>query len=105
METPPDLPPGVVTLVRELADIPEVDRVILFGSRARGQARPRSDVDLAVEAEGAGIPAWDRVCELAESAETLLKIDLIRLDQASADFRDEILRDGRTLYARPHHRP
>jgi uncharacterized protein len=100
---PSELPAGVLALVGELSAVPEVERVVLFGSRAKGSARPRSDVDLAVEAEAAGAATWDRLCELAENAQTLLTIDLIRLDQASDAFRDEILREGRTLYAR-HHR-
>ncbi|MFN0095958.1 MAG: nucleotidyltransferase domain-containing protein [Dehalococcoidia bacterium] len=79
-----------------------VERVILFGSRAKGTAQPRSDVDLAVEAPGADVRAWDRVLTLAEEADSLLLIDVVRLDRASADFRDEILAEGVTLYARPH---
>lgn len=94
------LPAGLAALIDDIAAVPEVERVILFGSRAKGQARERSDVDLAVEAPAAGIAAWDGLCELAENAETLLVIDLVRLDKAAADFRDEILREGRTLYVR-----
>ncbi len=96
----PSLPDGVTRLVAEIATDPAVDRVVLFGSRAKGTARQRSDVDLAVEAPDASIRTWSRLQELAEEAETLLTIDLVRLDTANAEFRDEILREGVTLYAR-----
>jgi predicted nucleotidyltransferase len=35
-----------------LAKDPEVERLILFGSRARGEARPDSDLDLLVILQG-----------------------------------------------------
>lgn len=98
--TTASLPPGVVTLVEAMATVPGVHRVILFGSRAKGSERPRSDVDLAIDAPGVDGRAWDHLCELADNAETLLQFDLIRLDKANSDFCDEILREGRTLYVR-----
>lgn len=35
-----------------LAHFPEVARAVLFGSRAKGTARPGSDIDLALYGEG-----------------------------------------------------
>jgi predicted nucleotidyltransferase len=35
-----------------LAHYPEVGRAVLFGSRAKGAARPGSDIDLALYGEG-----------------------------------------------------
>ena len=46
----PSRPPVIDTIVERLARNPHVERVILFGSRARGDARERSDIDLAVVA-------------------------------------------------------
>lgn len=99
-----ELPAGVTALVDDISALAEVESVILFGSRAKNSARPRSDVDLAIEAPRAGPLAWDHICELAESAETLLVIDLVRLDEASAEFRDEILKEGHALYVRSNDR-
>ena len=48
-ETIPDLHPAIVKLVERFQQVPSVEGVLLFGSRARGDAHPRSDVDLAVE--------------------------------------------------------
>ena len=80
--------------------MPEVDRVVLFGSRARGDAGERSDIDLAIEAPRADARAWDRVHVTVDGMPTLLRVDVIRLDQASPEFRDEVLRDGVVLFAR-----
>ena len=67
-------------LARRLSAFPEVERVILFGSRARGDAAPRADIDVAVECPTAHIRRWFEIAEAAENAPTLLKIDLVRLE-------------------------
>ncbi|MFO1187730.1 MAG: nucleotidyltransferase domain-containing protein [Alphaproteobacteria bacterium] len=85
---------------RAVAVFPEVRRVILFGSRARGDARPRSDIDLAIEAPGASSVRWFEILEAADEAPTLLKVDLLRLDEAPQDLADRIRREGRVIYER-----
>ena len=49
MNTPdPDIPPAIWSQMRRVfAAYPELTAVTLFGSRATGQATPRSDYDLA----------------------------------------------------------
>jgi predicted nucleotidyltransferase len=94
------VPDAVQRLVAQLSAEPSVRRVILFGSRARGEAQPRSDVDLAVEAPAASVRDWLRLADIAEDAETLLSIDLVRLEQAPPDLRERIQAEGRVLYER-----
>ena len=60
------IPEGIVRLVARLGAEPQVRRVILFGSRGRGDHRPRADVDLAVEAPQASARDWLRLREMAE---------------------------------------
>ena len=94
------VPEAILVLVARLSAEPSVRRVILFGSRARGDARPRADVDLAVEAPGASARDWLRLAEMAEAAETLLSIDLVRVEEAPDELRQRIGNEGRTLYER-----
>ena len=94
------LHPAIPDLVQQLSEEPSVQRVLLFGSRARGTARDRSDIDLAIDAPDASEQEWDRIAVAVDEAETLLRIDLIRLDEASGDFREEIEREGVVLFAR-----
>jgi predicted nucleotidyltransferase len=96
----PAIPEGIRRLVARLSGEPSVRRVILFGSRARGEAQPRSDVDLAVEAPGVSAREWLRLADMAEDADTLLSIDLVRLDEAPSELRERILAEGRALYER-----
>ena len=44
-----------ILIARRLSAFPEVERIILFGSRARGEASERADIDLAVECPAADI--------------------------------------------------
>lgn len=83
-----------------IASFPEVERVLLFGSRAKGDAGPRSDIDIAVSCPTADARTWLDICRLAEDAETLLKIDFVRLEEASPEFRQRIVNEGKVLYER-----
>jgi len=98
---PPDRPPPEARVVAVLARFPEVERVYLFGSRARGDHAPRADIDLAVSCPRAGPARWARIADAAEEeAWTLLPIDLVRLEDASPDLRDRILSEGRLIHER-----
>ena len=72
-----------------------VKKLILFGSRARGTNRERSDIDLAVS--GGDISNFAET--LDNEIDTLLPFDVINLDDnVDADFQAEIDRDGIILY-------
>ncbi len=94
------IPEPVRRIVARLSAEPSVRRVTLFGSRARGDARARSDVDLAVEAPLATAQDWQRVADIIEDADTLLSIDVIRVEEAPEDLQRRIQAEGRTLYER-----
>lgn len=99
MEIADQIAPAQIVLKR-LRKFPQIDRVYLFGSRARGDAQPRSDIDLAIACPKADIHLWTDICEAIDNADTLLKIDVIRLDIASPEFVQRILAEGRLLYER-----
>ena len=73
-------------------------RLVLFGSRARGDNRYNSDIDLAVY----GMPTDNRAnfwmdCE---DLPTLLKFDIVHItDGMNPVFIENIKKDGVTLYA------
>ncbi len=78
---------------------PHVSKVILFGSRARGDHRERSDIDLAISVDERR--EWhkiDGLCE--EQAPTLLRIDLVNLASAPAVLLSQIAAEGIVLYER-----
>lgn len=85
-------------VVDALFGLPFVERVWLFGSRARGDNLRRSDLDIAVEASGADAVAWDRIAQAVEQTATLLPIDLVRFDRAPPDLKAKVLAQGRLLH-------
>ena len=72
-----------------------VSRVILFGSRARGTFREKSDIDLAVE--GGDFIRFS--LDVDENTSTLLKYDFINLDEPiQEELRASIQKEGKLLY-------
>jgi predicted nucleotidyltransferase len=73
-------------------------RAILFGSRARADARPNSDIDLAFEHASSDAQWAEFVNEMAERAPTLLALDLVDLSRVDPILRAKILREGRVVH-------
>lgn len=73
-----------------------VAKIVLFGSRARGTYRAKSDLDLAVYDCG---DFTGFSFAMQEEVWTLLKMDLIDMNEAvSTELKSEIERDGVVLY-------
>ena len=70
-------------------------RLILFGSRARGDARNVSDIDLAIRAEQP-IPAWvmARMRECLEESKLPFRVDLVDYARAPEDLKRAIDEEG-----------
>lgn len=49
------LSPEVFDFISQLSELYDVSRVVVFGSRARGDFRPKSDIDLAVTGGSVGL--------------------------------------------------
>ena len=96
-----DLPPNVKDgLGCFFAAHPEVTKVIVFGSRARGDAEERSDIDLAIVAPAATPRQWLDIVFALEEMDTLLSIDVVRWAEASPALKARIAAEGKVLYER-----
>lgn len=70
--------------------------MVLFGSRAKGKNRPKSDIDLAVSG-GERFDAFYR--RVQDDLWSLLKVDVVNLDEPmSEDLKREIAIYGMVLY-------
>jgi uncharacterized protein len=88
------------TIVSRLRDqFPELILVVLFGSEARGDATPESDVDVAILA-GRPLPR-QRVAETRSDLEVAIGRDvhLIDLRTAETTLQHLVVQTGETLYA------
>jgi predicted nucleotidyltransferase len=101
-----DLLPGIPTteLGASFADEPVVV-AYLFGSQARGDAGPLSDVDVAVLLEE-GLSSAEilalrlRLMEAIGRALRLERVDVVALNDASYLLQHRVIRDGRILFSR-----
>lgn len=85
----------VLDEIRLLAEKYGIDRLILFGSRARGDHYRTSDIDLAIS--GGDINLFS--LSVDEETSTLLKFDFVNLDRAiQEELRESIWQEGILLY-------
>lgn len=86
---------SVIQDIIRLAQKNDVEKVILFGSRARGDYKDRSDIDLAF----CGGNSSQFILSVDEETSTLLEFDVIDLNKP---IREELLesidREGVLLY-------
>jgi uncharacterized protein len=81
----------------------EVLEAYLFGSQARGQARPHSDVDVAVYLSHVPQAPFGYDAELTADLMSALgesRVDVVILNRASPLLYHRVLRDGRRLLSR-----
>ena len=85
----------VIEEIRELAKKYDVTKVILFGSRSRGDFKRTSDIDIAVTGGDFARFALD----VDEETSTLLEYDIVNLDSDMQDeLRESIREEGKILY-------
>jgi predicted nucleotidyltransferase len=81
---------------------PSLRLAVLFGSFARGQQRPGSDIDVAILPVDADLPLGAELdLQVALELACGRAVDLVRLDRASTMLRFRIAREGVALLAEP----
>ena len=74
---------------------PEIIKIVLFGSRARGDHTERSDVDLAVYGGDFDSFYWN----IKENIHSLLSFDVVDMNsRVTEELKKEIERDGVVIY-------
>jgi len=83
---------------------PGVERVWIFGSRARGTARVESDIDLAIDAPGLDELGRLRLIDAIEQLALLYKVDPVFLQQDLGEaFRTAIESERREFWSPRRH--
>lgn len=89
----------IAALRAAAAPLPEVDLVVLFGSRAAGRPRPTSDVDVAV-ALNTSNTAIRQTVEATLARACPLPLDVVFFNDAPPQLRFEIARSGTPIFSR-----
>ena len=85
----------VLDEIKSYAEQFDIKKVILFGSRARGDYKEKSDIDLAVSGEN--ISAFSILVD--ENTSTLLKFDIVNLDASvQQELLQSIEEEGIVIY-------
>lgn len=80
---------------------PTVDKIWIYGSRARGDHRERSDIDLAISMKpGNSLTFGELLNDVEEKVPTLLEIDLIDYDEVIGDLKKNIDAEKVLIYER-----
>lgn len=86
-------------LRRTAEALPDVDLLVLFGSRAGGSVRADSDVDVAIGLTGRSADVR-RAVEIAFARAVRAPVDVLFLDTAPPQLRFEMARSGVLLFER-----
>lgn len=83
-------------VVKLLKEELEPEKIILFGSRAKGESRPYSDIELALE--GAKSLSLRKLKEKLETISWPYFVDLIFLEKTKDESKNWIIKTGKTIY-------
>ena len=91
----------IARIISVLARFPEVEKAVLFGSRAKGTHRPGSDIDLALV--GTDL-SWRKLGQIDNALDDLLlpyRFSLIEFGgKTDPEMAAHIRRVGKTFYER-----
>lgn len=98
----------IADIVRRIVETAQPERIILFGSRARGNARPDSDFDLLVIKESdepryrRSVPLYVALADLPAEVEVMVYTpnEVEEWSQVRQAFVTTAVREGTTIYER-----
>ena len=86
--------------IAEICRRHHIVEMAIFGSAARGEMRPDSDIDVLVEFEPGVVYGWEYFGLELELAEVFgRRVDLATKKWLKPRVRDEVLLDARVVYA------
>lgn len=96
------LSPEVIEHLRQVfARHSEIERVVIYGSRAKGNFREGSDIDLAFEGDAIDLPLLLKIENELDDLLLPYQLDLSLLAHIDdLDLRSHIARVGQVLYER-----
>lgn len=73
-------------------------KILVFGSRVRGDHKQYSDLDICIDAGGAiPLSAWSSVEEKFSQSDLMYKVDLTDWHRITEDFRKVVAAEGELL--------
>ena len=86
-------------LCRVFRRFPEIERVLVYGSRGRGDFKPHSDIDLAIIAPTMTRQRFTKLWSALEDLPIVFRLDVVHWDSVgNPRLKEQILREGRVIY-------
>ena len=94
------LSPAIIASLRAVfSRHAKIDKVLIFGSRAKGTAKPSSDIDLAVFAPAMSAPEFTELWSELDNLPLVFKLDVLHWDVlANTVLKAKILQEGTAIY-------
>ncbi len=91
-------------LIKALEQFPEIEIAIIFGSRAKGNYKPASDLDIVVKGERIADNTILKLLDLLEEELPLpYFIDLLHYEKINnKELKEHIDRMGKVFYSKAH---
>ncbi len=92
-------------IIRQIKDIfkkyPQIEKAIIYGSRAKGNHARGSDIDLVLEGSGLNLTVINKVCMDLDDLMLPYTFDVSAYDQiTNQDLIDHIQRVGKVFYSK-----
>ena len=92
----------VDNIIEAIASVEEVDQAIIYGSRAKGDYREGSDIDIVIKGENLSQKELNQVGLALDDLELPYLFDLAIYHHINNDdLKQHIKRVGKTLYLKP----
>lgn len=75
-----------------------IDKVVIFGSRAKHNANPKSDIDLCIYSLEMSDAQFSKLKLSLDELPILYKIDVVHFEKSNEALRENVSRDGKLLF-------
>jgi predicted nucleotidyltransferase len=91
-------------LLKSMEDIfklkPQVERVLIYGSRAKGNYSKGSDIDITIVAPEMNFSEYLRLYSMLEDLEIPYRLDVTKYEMLEDNIKEHIRRVGQEIYNR-----
>ncbi len=77
-----------------------IDKIVIFGSRAKHNANPKSDIDLCIYSLEMSDAQFSKLKLSLDELPILYAIDIVHFEKSNEALRENIARDGKLLFAK-----
>lgn len=77
-----------------------IDKVVIFGSRAKHTANPKSDIDLCIYSLEMSDEQFSKLRFELDDLPILYKLDIVHFEKVNKELQDNVEKDGKLLFQR-----